>query len=42
MTIKDNLSLSRLFITKQVTIFVDQNSFTLKVKTIKDLFEDDQ
>lgn len=42
MTIKDNLSLSRLFVTKQVTIFVDQNSFTLKVKTIKDLFEDDQ
>ena len=42
MTIKDNLSLSRLFVTKQITIFVDQSSFTLKVKTIKDLFEDDQ
>lgn len=42
MAIRDNLSLSRLFISKQVTVFVNQTSFTVKIKTIKDFFEDDQ
>ena len=40
MTIKDNYSLSRLFITKQITIFVDKKSFTLQLKTLKELYED--
>lgn len=40
MTIKDNYSLSRLFITKDINIFVDDKMFTLKLKTIKDLYTD--
>lgn len=40
MTIKDNYSLSRLFITKDINIFVDDKMFTLKLKTLKDFYID--
>lgn len=40
MTIKDNYSISRLFITKNIDIFVDNKRFTLKVKPIKDWYID--
>ena len=40
MTIKDNYSLSRLFITKDINIFVDDKMFSLKLKTLKDFYID--
>ena len=40
MTIKDNYSLSRLFITKEINIFVDDKMFSLKLKTLKDFYID--
>ena len=40
MTIKDNYSLSRLFITKDINIFVDDKMFSLRLKTLKDFYID--
>ena len=42
MILKDNFSLSRLFITKDITIFVDNKTFNIKLKTIKDWYEDNE
>ena len=36
MELKDNFSLSRLFITKDITIFVDNKAFNVRLKPIKD------
>lgn len=40
MIIKDNYSLSRLFITKDITIFIDNDSFTLRLKPVREWYED--
>ena len=40
MVIKDNYSISRLFITKDITIFVDKKYFTLRLKPIQDFYTD--
>ena len=40
MVIKDNYSISRLFITKDITIFIDKKHFTLRLKPIQDFYTD--
>ena len=42
MELKDNFSLSRLFITKDITIFVDNKTFNIRLKPIKDWYEDNE
>ena len=42
MKINDNFSITRLFITKKVTIFLeDKNSFDIQLYSIKDYYEND-
>lgn len=38
MTIKDNYSITDLFFQKKVTIFVDNQSFVLRVPTLADFY----
>ena len=43
MKIQSNYSISRLFIDKQITFYIeDSGSFIMKVKTIYDFFHDDE
>jgi hypothetical protein len=40
MVIKDNFSINHLFFSKDIIIAVDGESFTLKLKTLKDYYTD--
>lgn len=40
MKITDNFSISNLFISKDVLIFVDQKPLTLRLKVVKDYYHD--
>lgn len=43
MIITDNFSITRLFLNKTITVVVDKtNYFTLKAKTVKELYEDSE
>ena len=43
MKIQSNYSISRLFIDKQITFYIENSgSFIMKVKTIYDFFHDDE
>ena len=40
MTIKSNYSITHLFASKEVTIYVDNQHFTLKIPVLRDLYQD--
>ena len=40
MNINSDYSLTRLFVTKEIRIIVDNEDFILKVKTLKDFYID--
>ena len=42
MTIKDNYSITQLFVKKEIKIFVDNKPFTLFLPTLRDLYEDEK